>query len=96
MGPKSSSHMVTYFGSFARIRVGRMNHPLLSSYCPPAMISASWLARASSMKPESFLNARSSMTAPMKFVKSVGSPMVRPSVWATRSSFTTAQRLSGM
>ena len=50
-GPKISSHMVSWSGVCARIRVGRMKNPSASEYSPPAITSASGLALARSMYP---------------------------------------------
>ena len=52
-------------------------------------------ARAASIADESLSNARSSMTAEVKFFRSRTSPTVRALVWATRSSRTASHRLRG-
>ena len=52
-------------------------------------------ALARSMAAAFLANERSSMTAPMKFEKSVTSPWGRPLVMSTRSSRMTFQREAG-
>jgi hypothetical protein len=86
---------ISLSGSLDSSTVGRTNQPWLSSQVPPAMtlIVPSPLARSRAAL--CFANARSSMTAPMKFDRSVTSPIVIESVSDARSSRSVFQMLRG-
>ena len=66
--------------------MGRTNQPTESSVVPPATTCRPGVALARSIAAVCFLNARSSITAPRKWEKSVGSPIESASVLAIRSS----------
>ncbi len=93
-GPNSSSRSSRKPGSSVRITVGRTNQPSLSSTWPPATISAP-AARASAIASCCVVNELSSMTAPMKFVKSATSPIFSSSTCAASRSRSSGQRFDG-
>jgi hypothetical protein len=75
--------------------VGRTKKPSLSSALPPATTVSASSSFARSRTPDSLEKDLRSMTAPMKFEKSVTSPIGSDSVVATRSSFSCDQTLRG-
>jgi hypothetical protein len=75
--------------------VGRTKKPSLSSAVPPATTVSASSSLAASSTLDSLRKDLPSMTAPMKLVKSVTSPIGSSSVIPMRSSRTFAHRLRG-
>ena len=76
------------------ITVGSTNQPVLSSVPPPATISAP-ASRASAIAPAWVSNDDPSITAPMKFVKSRGSPIAIEGTSRSRLARISGHRFDG-
>ena len=94
IGPKNSSCISRSRGSLVSITVGSTKKPLLSSVPPPAITSA-WLPLAYSIASRWRAKDLPSITAPMKFEKSLTSPIVIVPTSSTSRSFSSGQRFEG-
>ena len=94
-GPKSSRDIRSKAGSLVSTTVGCTNQPAPPSVAPPCTTCAPGVERASSIACERRVKAGSSITAPMKTEKSVGSPTRICASIEPMRSLTSGQSVSG-